>query len=87
MWTTAFWKAAAERAIKTAAQFLVLAYFGGDVAFNVFEADFANMSGVALGAVLLSVLTSLASAGLTDGNPSLGNAEVLEPNAGTQQLH
>jgi len=64
MWTLAFWKAATERAIKSAAQFVILAYFGGDVLFNVFQADWTNMAGVAAGAMLLSYLTSLASAGL-----------------------
>jgi hypothetical protein len=80
MFTLLFWRAAFERAIKSAAQFVILAYFGGDVLFNVFEADWLNMAGVALGAILLSILTSLSSAALTDGNPSLGNAEVLEKN-------
>jgi hypothetical protein len=80
MWTLAFWKAATERAIKSAAQFVILAYFGGDVLFNVFQADWANMAGVAAGAMLLSYLTSLASAGLTDGSPSLTHVEVLEAN-------
>jgi hypothetical protein len=80
MFTLAFWKAAGERAIKSAAQFVILAYFGGDVIFNVFQADFINMGGVAAGAVLLSVLTSLASAGMTDGSPSLTHVEVLEAN-------
>lgn len=79
MFTLLFWRAAGERAIKSAAQFVVLAYFGGDVVFNVFQADFVNMAGVAAGAVLLSVLTSLASAAATDGSPSLSHAEVLDP--------
>ena len=78
MWTLAFWKAATERALKSAAQFVLLAYFGGDVIFNVFQADFVNMFGVAAGALLMSYLTSLATAAATDGNPSLGNAEVIE---------
>jgi hypothetical protein len=77
MFTVLFWRAALERAIKSTAQGLVLAYFGGDVLFNAFQADWGNMAGVAAGAFLLSVLTSLATAALTDGNPSAGNAEVL----------
>lgn len=78
MWTLAFWKAATERAIKSAAQFVILAYFGGDVLFNVFQADWGNMAGVAAGAMLLSYLTSLGSAQLTDGSPSLTHVEVLD---------
>ena len=80
MWTLAFWKAATERALKSAAQFVLLAYFGGDVVFNVFQADFVNMGGVAAGAMLMSYLTSVATAALTDGSPSLTTAEVLNSN-------
>lgn len=80
MWTLLFWKAATERALKSAAQFVLLAYFGGDVIFNVFQADFANMAGVAAGAMLMSYLTSIATAAVTDGSPSLSHAEVLDTN-------
>ena len=75
MFTLAFWKAATERAIKTAAQTVLTAYFVGDVAMNVLEADWANMGGIAAGGALLSYLTSLVS-GARDGNPSATNAEV-----------
>jgi hypothetical protein len=85
MFTLLFWKAAFERAIKSAAQFAALAYFGGDVAFNVFEANWGNMAGVILGAILFSLLTSLGSAALTDGNPSVGSAEVLSNTNGRHE--
>lgn len=75
MFTVSFWKAAAERAIKTGAQSVLTAYFVGDVALNALQADWANMAGIGLGGVVLSVLTSLAS-GYKDGNPSATNAEV-----------
>lgn len=76
MFTITFWKAAAERAVKTGAQSVLTAYFVGDVALNAFEADWVNMGGIGLGGVVLSVLTSLAS-GYKDGNPSAGNAETV----------
>lgn len=79
MFTLLFWRAVFERGVKTAAQAVVLA-ITGDVAFNVFQADLLSLSGVALGGFLLSVLTSIASAAITDGNPSVGNAETLEAN-------
>lgn len=78
MFTKKFWKAAAERAIKTAAQATITAYFVGDVAFNALEADWANMGGIALGGALLSLLTSLGFAA-KDGNPSAGNQETIDP--------
>ena len=57
--TSQFLKDAAERAIKTFAQTL-LAYFGAD-ALDVLQADWGNALSIALGAVVLSALTSLLS--------------------------
>ena len=76
MWTKAFWKATAERAVKTGAQSVLTVYFVGDVALNAFQADWGNMAGIGLGGVVFSVLTSLASAA-RDGNPSAINAETV----------
>ena len=59
MFTKQFWKDAAERAVKTAAQAAVVVV-GADVA-NVFELDWNEMAGLSIGAALLSVLTSIAS--------------------------
>lgn len=75
MFTLAFWKAATERAVKTAAESVLATYFVGDVVMNVLQADWANMAGIAGGGALLSYLFSLASAA-RDGNPSAINAEV-----------
>lgn len=77
MWTRAFWKASAERAVKTGAQSILTAYFVGDVALNALQADWANMAGIGLGGAVFSVLTSLAF-GHKDGNPSAINAEVTK---------
>lgn len=67
---------AAERAIKTFAQTL-LAYFGAD-AFDVLQANWGNALPIALGAVVLSVLTSLLSLRLgNNGTASLTTA--VEP--------
>jgi len=78
MFSLAFWKAATERAIKTAAEVLLAVYFVGDVALNALQADWLNMGGIALGAAVGSYLFSLASAA-GDGNPSAINAETVEP--------
>lgn len=77
MFTTAFWKATAERAVKTFAQGLLAAIGTGvtgllDVAWGS-ALSFAGL------AALLSVLTSLASARIgRRGGPSFGGLEVLE---------
>lgn len=71
-----FWRATLERAIKTAAQIVVLT-IGGDVV-NAFDLDWKNIAGLALGGAVLSVFTSLASSGLGgDNGPSLGGQERL----------
>ncbi len=62
MFTAKFWKATAERAVKSAAQSLI-GLFTLDQ-FNVLNADWTLAGGVAGGAVVLSVLTSLVSAGV-----------------------
>ena len=76
MFTTAFWKASFERAVKTFAQSLVavgLVEAGGllDVGWK------GALSAAGLAAVI-SVLTSVGSAGATGGGPSLTNAESVE---------
>lgn len=76
LYSLAFWRDATERALKTAAQSAVIA-LGGD-AFNVWAVDWAGVSGVSLGGAVLSVLTSVASAGIANrGTASLTKA--VEP--------
>lgn len=62
MWTLAFWKQAADRAIKSAAQAVILAWGLGDQIANLFTLDWKSALGAAGGGALLSVLTSLISA-------------------------
>jgi hypothetical protein len=61
MLTSAFWLGALDRAGKTFAQSLVTLW-GADQAFNLLQIDLVPALGVAAGAAVLSVLTSLASA-------------------------
>ncbi len=75
MFTVAYWKATAERAAKSAAQAL-LGLWVGDQLFNAWTADYVKAGGVALGAAILSVLTSLVSANFGKSNsPSLTGEE------------
>lgn len=78
IFTIAFWRAATERAVKSAAQGAILAFGAGQA--NVLELDWATLGGFAGGALVLSLLTSIGSDAITNGTgPSLTNAEVLDP--------
>ncbi len=71
MFTLNFWRAASERALKTAAQTAIVA-LGADKLGTLFAADFANVAGMAAGGALLSVLTSIATSAVGDTpSPSL----------------
>lgn len=59
MWSGKYWREAAERAIKTAAQFALVA-IGGDFV-NAWELDPKLVAGAAVAGAVTSVLTSLAS--------------------------
>lgn len=76
IWTRTFWQDTCERALKTAAQTVILALGGGAV--NVLTLDWMTLAGAAGGGALLSVLTSLASGVVTDsGTASLSKS--VEP--------
>lgn len=84
MFTKSFWKAAAERAIKTVAQALIAVIAA--TSFDWFSADWKAIVGTAATAGVLSLLTSIASAGVGDhGTPSVvaepANAALLPPGA------
>lgn len=58
----AFWRAALDRAIKTAAQVPLTTWVAGDVVMDVFQMDWSKVAGLALGGFLVSILTSISSA-------------------------
>lgn len=76
LFSITFWRDAAERAGKTAAQSAILALGGG--AANVLTLDWLTLGGAAAGGALLSLLTSVASLKVT-GTASLTRA--VEPSA------
>lgn len=92
MWTLAFWKATAERGVKTGAQFVLtvlgVAAISSGVetpqgeALNAFAWDYLTLGGAFAAGVLISGLTSLVTAKVTDGNPSAINAEVITDGTG-----
>lgn len=72
MLTASFWIAALERGAKTAAQSVLSVWAVGDGMLNVLTVDWALGAGVAGGGFVLSLLSSIASAGLGPaGSPSL----------------
>ena len=72
MYTLQFWKYALERAVKTAAQALILLWSGHEI-FDVFDHfDWQTALGIAIGGFVLSMLTSLVSAPVaTKGTASM----------------
>lgn len=84
MFDQKFWESAAERAIKTFAQVFVT-FVGSDV-IGIYDIDFSTGFSTALGAALLSVLTSLASARMgKNPGPSL-TAESTHPETVTIEI-
>ena len=82
MFTASFWKSAAERALKTVAQALIAVLAA--TTFDWFSADWKAIAGTAATAGVLSLLSSIASAGIGDkGTPSLvaspQNAALIPP--------
>ena len=79
MFTTVFWKDAAERAIKTVAQTLLALWLVGDVALNALSVDWTEALGVALGAAVISLLTSIVSAGAVPNSVSPASLVTPDP--------
>ncbi|WP_237551971.1 holin [Streptomyces sp. cg28] len=69
MWTAAFWKATAERAVRTFAQSLAAVLVAG--ATNLLNVDWVAALGTAGLATLLAVLTALGAAGVGPHGPGL----------------
>lgn len=65
MLTASFWTGALDRAVKSFAQAL-LVLWGADEGFNLLEIDLGSQVGVAAGAAVLSLLTSIASTPVGD---------------------
>lgn len=78
MFTLAFWRATAERAVKTFAQALAALLVADGT--DLLTTNWGDRLSVAGMAAVVSVLTSVASSA-TGAGPSLGNAETLNPAA------
>ena len=71
MLSSAYWLGVADRAVKSFAQALLLLW-GADAGFNLLAVDIPSALGIAAGAAVLSVLTSLVSLPIGDrGSPSV----------------
>lgn len=84
MMTTAFWKSAVERCVKTICQSAIAVFAATQ--FNWFTADWKAIAGTVATAGVLSLLTSVAGADIgPKGTPSLvatSSAPVLDPPKG-----
>lgn len=77
IWTASFWKAAAERAVKSAAQGVLWTWAVGDKIASLYNFDWSVAGYAAGGMALFSVLMSIVSAGTAGNGPSFGGAETL----------
>ena len=77
IFTAAFWKAAAERAVK-AFSYSLLGMLGGGLV-SIVDMPWLSAAQIAAGVAVLSVLGSIVSSKATGGGPSLTNAEELPP--------
>lgn len=78
MWSLAFWKAAAERAIKSAAQGVLWTWVVGDKIASLMTFDWQAAAYGAGGMALFSLLTSIVSVPASGTNgPSLFGTEKL----------
>ena len=74
--TTAFWKATAERAVKTVAQSAVALITAQ--ATGLLDVEWLALASISGLAGLVSVLTSIASSGVGGDGPSLAGEELTE---------
>lgn len=84
IWNLGFWKAAGERAVKTAAQAALLAIMGSGALsaaeVDAFTVNWGAAVGFALGGAVLSVLTSIVSNRFGPyWGPSLTDEAVIDP--------
>lgn len=77
IWSTNFWKAAAERAIKTLAQTLIALLAVGQT--TILTIDYKQAAAVAATATVLSILSSIVSSNIGNPGPSLTNEVALPP--------
>lgn len=74
MWSLVFWKAVGERAFKTFCQGAVALLLGDGI--GITDVNWLSIVSIAGLAAIVSVLTSIASAGATDGSPSLSTEKL-----------
>ena len=75
IWTADFWKATAERVVRTFAQAFAAAFVAN--ATGIIGADWETIFSVSGGAALVALLTCVASNIATPGGPSFTQVESL----------
>lgn len=71
IFTRAFWKAALERAVKTLIEVAGVTMVAGQ--FSVLNADWINITDLAVGGFLASIVFSVGSSVIGNPGPSLAN--------------
>ena len=77
MFTLAFWKATAERGVKTVAQSAAALLVGDGL--GILTVDWVSVGSVAGLAGVVSVLTSVGIGAATDGTPAAVKSDTLTP--------
>lgn len=78
MLTKTFWRAAGERAAKTAAQVTLTLFVVNGTVIGWDEINWPASGWIVLVSTVASVLTSIVSAAATDGSPSLASEHLDE---------
>ena len=75
LFTREFWLETADRAIKSFAQAMLLAWGAGEL-FDIWSVDWRTTLGFGLGGAAISVLTSIAAAGFNKSRGATGMLSV-----------
>lgn len=75
MWTGAFWRATAERAIRGGAAAVLSLSVVGDGIMNAFEVNWQEAGGVFIGGAVVSTLLSLVGGAVSGNGPAFNDTE------------
>lgn len=80
MWTREFWKATAERMVRSATGAMLSVLVVGDGLLDALNADWGNTLSIGAGGAVVALLLALSGNAVTGTGPSFSNVEVVDPN-------